>query len=129
MNGNVYFLDIKNIEYDERLVKELPLYCQNKIEKVNNVCLKKSRTLSWYFLKQILLKEYDINLHENQIYENKNGKPYIDNIYFNITHSNDYIGIISYNNTYDDSTPTSRRGCFLSKCSQEVAESTSEERR
>ena len=66
--GNVYFLDITNINYNDNLINELPIYCQNKINKVNNVCLKKSRTLSWYFLKQILLKEYNVDLNKKNIF-------------------------------------------------------------
>ena len=85
MKGKVYFLDITNVNYNDNFVNELPLYCQNKINNVNNVCLKKTRTLSWYLLKQILLKEYNIDLCNTNIWENEKGKPYIEDIYFNIT--------------------------------------------
>ena len=94
MNGKVYFLDITNMEYDKKIIDSLPIYCKEKINKVNNVDLKKSRIFSWYFLTKILLNDYNIDLCKKNILENKNGKPYIEGIYFNITHSDKYIGII-----------------------------------
>ena len=30
MVGNVYFIDIKNVDFNDNLINELPLYCQNK---------------------------------------------------------------------------------------------------
>ena len=94
MNGKVYFLDITDVLYTDEMINSLPGYCVNKINKVNNVNLKKSRVLSWYFLKKILLTEKGIDLCNVDIWENEYGKPYINEIYFNITHSDNYIGII-----------------------------------
>lgn len=94
MNGKVYFLDITNIEYNDNMINDLPDYCKEKLCKVKNVDLKKSRIISWYCLTKILLKEFNIDLCKTNIWENEKGKPYISDIYFNITHTNKYIGII-----------------------------------
>ena len=44
-------------------------------------------------LGRMMLKEYlnDINIDYSNIKYNKYGKPYIDNIYFNISHACDYV--------------------------------------
>ena len=95
MKDKVYILNIKNmyIEY-ATLLKELPLYCLHKIDNGSNERLKKERAIAWYMLYKLLLTYHNIDLTKCSIYENENGKPYIDGIFFNITHSKDYIGII-----------------------------------
>lgn len=95
MKSQVYILKIGNINVNiDEIFEQLPEYCKNKIGYGKDQILRKSRILSWKVLANILKKCYNINLWDTVIYENDYGKPYIDDIYFNITHSNDYIGII-----------------------------------
>ena len=98
MKDKVYILNIKNmhIEY-KTLLNELPMYCLHKIYNGCNEKLKKERTIAWYMLYKLLLVYHNIDLTKCNIYENKNGKPYINDIFFNITHSKDFIGIIISN--------------------------------
>jgi len=65
---------------------------QNKISKLINKQDKKLAILSKYLLKNILSQKY--NLDYNNIYYNNFNKPLINDIYFNISHSNDYIAIV-----------------------------------
>ena len=97
MESRVYILNIKdiNVNINEFI---LPDYCADKISETNDQELKYIRAISWNLLTNILYKEYNIDLFKTSIYENDYGKPYIDDIYFNITHSGDYIGIIISNN-------------------------------
>ena len=95
MINNVYVLNVNSSKFDySKMFLELPAYCKNKINMCNNIDLKNIRIVAWYALYKILLLNYRIDLSNCNIYENKKGKPYIDDIYFNITHSKDYIGII-----------------------------------
>ena len=98
MKDKVYILNIKNmhIEY-KTLLNELPMYCLHKIDNGCNEKLKKERTIAWYMLYKLLLVYHNIDLTKCNIYENKNGKPYINDLFFNITHSKDFIGIIISN--------------------------------
>lgn len=64
---------------------------QNKIKKILTDRDKKLSILSKYILKNILSQKY--NLDYTNIYYNEFNKPFIDGIYFNISHSNDYIVI------------------------------------
>ncbi len=71
----------------------------NKILKILNENDKK-RSILGELLFIELLKELKIDYNSIQIYKNKNGKPYIENknIYFNISHSNDYVVCAISNN-------------------------------
>lgn len=57
---------------------------------------RKIHYFSWAKLNNIL-KEKGIDLNNTSIKFNKNGKPYIDELYFNITHSNNYIAFVISN--------------------------------
>lgn len=98
MKDKVYILNLKNmhIEYSA-LLMELPVYCLHKINNVKDEKLKKERTIAWYMLYKLLLTYHNIDLTKYKIFENENGKPYIDDIFFNITHSKEYLGIIISN--------------------------------
>lgn len=66
------------------------------IKNISNI--KDIKDYEYSLLRNILKKEYNIDNY-NIIY-NKNGKPYlenIDNIYFNISHSNEYLVIATSN--------------------------------
>lgn len=63
--------------------------------KYNEESSKRRSSFAWRSLEKIILNELGISLNEDMVIINKNGKPYLkDNpIYFNISHSSDYIVI------------------------------------
>lgn len=64
----------------------------SKLIRIND---KKRSILSKYLLKSIISQKY--HLDYNNIYFNENNKPFIDGIYFNISHSNDYVVLVFSN--------------------------------
>lgn len=92
--------NINNYSQDEynyffTLIKEQK---QQKIKKIVNEDDKKRSILGEILLIN-LLKEFKIDYYYIDIYKNKYGKPLIKNmnIYFNISHSNDYVVCIISN--------------------------------
>ena len=65
-----------------------------KIDKLIGI-RKKQYILSRILLRNILKDKYSINYNDILIKYNKYGKPYIDNIYFNISHSHDYVIVVT----------------------------------
>lgn len=49
--------------------------------------------LSWLFLKEIVLKEYNLNVDELNLSYNEYNKPLFKEFFFNISHSNNVIAI------------------------------------
>ena len=89
----------------EYIIDNIKNYSNNKIEKIyKNIYKEKRDIISNYanlddkkrsiiseHLLMKLFKKHNIN-YTNTIFKiNENGKPYIDNLYFNISHKNDYI--------------------------------------
>ncbi len=66
-----------------------------KIDKLIGI-RKKQYILSRILLRNILKDKYSINYNDILIKYNKYGKPYIDNIYFNISHSHDYVIVVTF---------------------------------
>lgn len=66
-----------------------------KINKLINMKDKKSTILSRVLLFKILKEKYNLNLHQLSFTYNKFGKPFINNIYFNISHSYDYVCVVA----------------------------------
>lgn len=91
---SVYIENIK--EYNLDIAKSLLSYnilakCnKNKIEDKKNQSI-----ISYYLLKKILKEDFNIELNEIKV--NEYGKPYIDDIYFNISHSKNMVAIIISN--------------------------------
>lgn len=54
---------------------------------------KKISYLSWCFLKEIVLENYNIDIDNQKLSYNDYGKPIIQNIFFNISHSNNIVAI------------------------------------
>ncbi|MBQ8192726.1 MAG: 4'-phosphopantetheinyl transferase superfamily protein [Bacilli bacterium] len=91
----MYFIydNINNYTNNEfkTMFKSLNTNDKNKINKLINNQNKKLSILSKYLLKNILSQKYDLDY--NNIYYNEFNKPLIDGIYFNISHSNNYVAI------------------------------------
>lgn len=96
---------IKNInDFDSTEIEIFLQKCNkselNYIEKIKND-KKRKQTIIGKMLLDILLKdEYNINYFNTNIKYNKNGKPFIDNsnIFFNISHSHDFVACIVSDN-------------------------------
>ena len=93
--NKVYTLNLNKVNIDYlSLLAKLPTYCKEKISSGKDESLKRVRTYAWFLLYKILIDEYNIDLTKCDIYENEYGKPYINDLFFNISHSKDWIGII-----------------------------------
>jgi 4'-phosphopantetheinyl transferase len=94
----MFSLYIENIkEYDieeakQSLSNNILLRCnKNKVEDKRNQSI-----IGYYLLKKFLKEDYNIEL--NYLLENEYGKPYINEIHFNISHSKNMIAIIISDN-------------------------------
>ena len=60
--------------------------------KLNNDSLKRSY-YAWILLKEMVLKEYNLNIDKLNLYYNEYKKPYFKEFNFNISHSNNLIAV------------------------------------
>lgn len=88
---SLYIENIKDYnieEAKESLSDNILLRCnKNKVEEKRNQSI-----IGYYLLKKFLKEDYNIEF--NYLLENEYGKPYINEIYFNISHSKNMIAII-----------------------------------
>ena len=92
-----YIVDnINNYTEEEvnNFLNKIYTYKKEKIKKIVSNNAKKRSIVSEILLKKLLL-EYNINYSLLNFSINNNGKPYIkDNrLFFNISHSNDYVAV------------------------------------
>ena len=94
----IYYNNINNYSLKEYInyYNELSDYDKNKIDKLI-ITRKKQSILARILLKNILKNKYNINYKDMIIKYNKYGKPFIDNISFNISHSHDYVIVATSN--------------------------------
>lgn len=96
-NTFLYFINIKNITLD--LMYSLSKARQEKINSYKYAINKKQSLGAGILLKEAL-KKYKIKEKNIILKTNEYGKPYIENyenIYFNISHSNDYSILVISN--------------------------------
>ena len=88
----IYYDNINNYSLKEYInyYNELSDYDKNKIDKLI-ITRKKQSILARILLKNILKNKYNINYNDIIVKYNKYGKPFINNINFNISHSHDYV--------------------------------------
>ena len=88
--------ELKKYKEQKRIIKKNKLNIINKIKNKKN---KQQTILGEILLIEGLKKFYNIDYQNIDITYNKNGKPYIlnSNIYYNISHSNDYVVCIFSN--------------------------------
>lgn len=92
--NNAYIIDISNINLDLiSLENTLPNQCISIVNKYKNQDDKRNSLIAWHMLNKYLKNDYNIDLSTKKIMFNEYKKPYIEGIYFNITHSKNYIGI------------------------------------
>lgn len=100
----MFFL-IKNInDYNEDEIKnffyEIPMYKQEKIKKYKSEKEIKMSIIGEILLKELLKKHYNLDYNKLNFKTNKNGKPFIanSNVFFNISHSKEFIIVAVSNN-------------------------------
>ena len=92
--NNIYIIDISSVNLDLlELEKALPAQSLLIVNKYKNLEDRRNSLVAWYMLTKYLKNDYNIDLHNKEIMFNEYNKPYINGIYFNITHSKNYIGI------------------------------------
>ena len=93
---NVQFLEIEN-NFWNKFLKKLK---KNEVEKINYFLLEKQKKLSF---ASLYLQYTIINLYTNKkhidIKKTKYGKPYIDKIYYNVSHDKELCGIVVNNHS------------------------------
>ena len=70
---------------------------KNKINRLTHEKDKQLSILSQILLAKILKDKYSIDYRDIKIKYNKYNKPFINNIYFNISHSNEYSIVVTSN--------------------------------
>lgn len=91
-----YIIENINTYSDEdylKIYQKINLQKKEKIDKLKNIDDKKRSLLGEHCLVKLLKEYYNINYKKISFYTNEYGKPYIqnNNIFFNISHSNDYV--------------------------------------
>ena len=87
-NINTFNNNTINLFYNEIYYNK-----KNNIDKILNIKKKKQSIIGEFLLKKLLKKNYNINYKDLKFKINKYGKPFIldMNIYYNISHSHDYV--------------------------------------
>lgn len=95
--NNVYVLDINKTSINKNYL--LDILPNNVLEEINkykgNDYLQS--LYAWGILYIKLKDDYNIDLSKSEISKNALGKPYIKGIEFNLTHSNNLVGVIISN--------------------------------
>ena len=86
----IYTIDIRNFNY--KLPDDV---FYNQINKYNEKLHQTQHIVAWSFLYKLLKEEY--NITDFTIYYNEYNKPYLKDIYFNISHSLNMVAIIISN--------------------------------
>ena len=82
-------IDLTKDQLDiEFLYNDLPVDIKARVDRYKQADDRKRSIIGW----SIVHKKVDLT--KNKITFNQNGKPYIDNNYFSISHSNNLVGIL-----------------------------------
>ena len=87
----VYVLDITNLEL-EKYLKKLPSNFLDQVNKYKEDDQRRRSFFSWYLL-YLKLVERKINVSNLKVEFNENGKPLIEGINFNISHSHNLVAV------------------------------------
>ena len=100
MNYNYANINCYNKDELESFIKLIYYEKKNRISKYRHWDTKEKSIIGEILLKDNLMKNYKINYVDLKFYVNEYGKPYIENknIYFNISHSYDYVVSITADN-------------------------------
>lgn len=91
----IYIYDKTNKDINPGLLDALPDQIKDRVNKYKIVDDFNSSLMSWFILKNKLKEIFNIDIYN--IKENKYHKPYIDDIYFNISHSYNLVVVIISN--------------------------------
>lgn len=67
---------------------------EHHVKKYQNKEKQEISALAWFYLDKYLNYDFNININDYKLKYTNNNRPYIDDIYFNISHSNNLIAII-----------------------------------
>lgn len=99
MNYLIYNINKFDENKIEKITSDIKPRKLHKINKIKNKKYQKQKIISEYILMKGIKKYFELDYKQLDFKINKNGKPYIKNkknLYFNISHSNDYcIGAFS----------------------------------
>ena len=87
----VYVLDITNLEL-EKYLKKLPSNFLDQVNKYKEDDQRRRSFFSWYLL-YLKLVERKLNVSDLKVVFNENGKPLIEGINFNISHSHNLVAV------------------------------------
>lgn len=76
------------------VVKEIPNNIIEYLSRYNNQDRYNQSINAWKLLNDKLMSDFKIDLSKYQIHTTINGKPFIDGIYFSITHTNNLVAVI-----------------------------------
>lgn len=88
----VYLVDISKLKV-EKYVNKLPVNFFVEASKYTELNQKKRSFFGWYLL-YCILSDKGYNIDRLNIEHNEHGKPLINRIHFNISHSNDLVGVV-----------------------------------
>jgi phosphopantetheinyl transferase len=83
------YLFVNKYQYNLEILQQLKIHAHHYL----NIDKRFTSYTGWWYLYNILLKDYKINLLEQDITYERN-KPYINGIYFNISNSAELIAIV-----------------------------------
>ena len=87
--------DVLSIDIDSNILEEsLSEQCLSIVNKYKDETDRRNSLVAWYLLDKYLKKDFYIDLKSKVIKFNEYNKPYISDIYFNISHSYNYVAII-----------------------------------
>jgi len=92
--AKIYIVD-KGNKINYRYLKEsLPENVLKIVNKYTDIKSFESSLIGWYVLYNNLKKNHNIDLANEEIVFNDYGKPFVNNVYFNISHSKNLISVI-----------------------------------
>lgn len=94
----VYIVDKGNDINYEHLKESLPANIFKIVNKYNNIESFQSSLIGWYVLYKYLKQRHNIDLAKEKVLFNSYGKPLVNKIFFNISHSKNLIGVIISDN-------------------------------
>lgn len=85
----IYYTKIQNNIMNKISMDIFPETIKKYLMKKQNLRTFLTSVFSWYCLDKIVKKHYHLNLCDLDFYFNQNGKPFVQNFKFNISHSHD----------------------------------------
>lgn len=89
----LYVVDIRKLFLRGEVISEFPFDVQCEINKHKERDHYEESLGAWYVLKEALSKDFNININDLKLKHNDYGKPFYDEISFNISHSYGLVAV------------------------------------